>query len=89
MKLLGRECKMIDHFTDNPWPITLNCLFLSDNFTSFLYFLPSEQELVTLIPQFKHTCSLATTAGLSLQVPQVSELLRTSPLKGPESLSEQ
>lgn len=47
---------------DNLWSITLNCLFLSEDFTSFLYLLPSEQDLVTSIPQFKHICSLATTA---------------------------
>ena len=58
-------------------------------FTSFLYFLSPKQELVILIPQIQHTCSLATTAELSLQVPQVSELSRNSPPKGPESLSEQ
>lgn len=72
---------------NNAWPITVNCSFPTAGFTSFLYFLPFEQELVTLIPRFKYTCSLATTAKLSLQVPQVSELLRTSSLKGPESLS--
>lgn len=62
--------------------LTLNSLFPSDDFTSFLYFLPSKQELVILIPQIQHTCSLATTAELSLQVPQVSELFRNSPPKG-------